>query len=772
MQFHDYFVLQNEDDEWSTDIDDSFQDFYATLSNQLHVMRNVDNTRHSPKQSVSSTEHTIYQFDSMPVNVYVFVDKHQKFFKKKLILAVPPQIYQPTADSADGVVYIQCNSQGLVTNHTSDDLSEAADTNLEKNILTLSPYVHDSKAKVLATSKPEVYHVFPIPQDAKLINYPLPDMDFHPAQLKLLPSSRGNNFSEDNTFTPTDTQSLSHNQQKKTGLHALRKFRKFESLPSLERLPMITMGSAAKSRQLDYWKHQDDSEHEPLLLLSNTPHDFSQNSLNAFILSNIWWMLLTLLGMFALGGLLFYLLHTRQLKQMELNSQQQLQELHEQQQLLLSKQKAAMKEKLKESIALHSRVKDTEKVKQIGPLVIHKKKVIGRGSNGTVVFEGELSQRKVAVKRMLKDFHEHIHNEISILIESDEHKHVVRYFAKEEDDLFIYLALELCPCTLDEAIEMHEEDDNAYALNERMLLTQLVEAVHHIHSLNIVHRDIKPQNVLLDSNYHIKLSDMGLGKRIDKERSSFTMGSLHKGAGSIGWHAPEVFQNLNTANADVDEQSLRRLTKKVDIFSLGCVMHYVLSQGEHPYGNPSHRESNIMKGKYDLRHLRGRPDYVSTLIKKMIEPNPKKRYSIEQVMKHPYFWDDEKKLRFLCDVSDELGKEREGSVVFKELEKKKKQIAGVTRKSTGWDSKLDAPLLNGVVKFRKYDFQRVWDLLRLIRNVRTHYREYDQSLKTLLAPYPEGVFLYFDRVFPQLFSVVFSSVSKYWRHREVFELYF
>jgi len=59
---------------------------------------------------------------------------------------------------------------------------------------------------------------------------------------------------------------------------------------------------------------------------------------------------------------------------------------------------------------------------------------LGYGSSGTIVFRGTLGGRQVAVKRMLTAFYEVAKREVSLLLESDEHPHVVRYYAQEEDD--------------------------------------------------------------------------------------------------------------------------------------------------------------------------------------------------------------------------------------------------------------------------------------------------------------------------------------------------
>eukprot|EP01133_Synstelium_polycarpum_P012633 gene12633-14838_t len=80
-------------------------------------------------------------------------------------------------------------------------------------------------------------------------------------------------------------------------------------------------------------------------------------------------------------------------------------------------------------------------------------RVLGTGSCGTIVYEGFLEGRKVAIKRMLKEFIKFADREVSLLLHSDEHMNVVRYHAKEEDGEFIYLALSYCRQSLDNYVE-------------------------------------------------------------------------------------------------------------------------------------------------------------------------------------------------------------------------------------------------------------------------------------------------------------------------------
>jgi len=219
--------------------------------------------------------------------------------------------------------------------------------------------------------------------------------------------------------------------------------------------------------------------------------------------------------------------------------------------------------------------------------------VLGYGGHGTVVYKGKLEGRYVAVKRMLKAYHLSANREISLLIESDGHPNVVRYFLKELRGDFVYLALELCDMNLQDLINVLKKHrmkvtpfvkkngnskTNTIDMATKKLLFEIASGVKHIHSLRIVHRDLKPANILLarknrimkdeDENengfydtfksqgFVVKISDMGLGKQLVGQ-SSFGFSTMNNsigisvskndgstiagaGPGSVGWQAPEV----------------------------------------------------------------------------------------------------------------------------------------------------------------------------------------------------------------------------------------
>uniref|UniRef100_A0A915B0T1 Protein kinase domain-containing protein n=1 Tax=Parascaris univalens TaxID=6257 RepID=A0A915B0T1_PARUN len=112
----------------------------------------------------------------------------------------------------------------------------------------------------------------------------------------------------------------------------------------------------------------------------------------------------------------------------------------------------------------------------------------------------------------------------------------------ESDSLFRYIALELCDGSLYDYVEREEVRDKC-PLSAMDILLQATSGVAYLHSINIVHRDIKPQNVLLSvpnrhGEVHALISDFGLCKRIQSGRSSVSRRSGL--AGTDGWIAPEA----------------------------------------------------------------------------------------------------------------------------------------------------------------------------------------------------------------------------------------
>ncbi|XP_075558137.1 serine/threonine-protein kinase/endoribonuclease IRE1-like isoform X1 [Dermacentor variabilis] len=392
----------------------------------------------------------------------------------------------------------------------------------------------------------------------------------------------------------------------------------------------------------------------------------------------------------------------------------------------------------------------------VGKISFDTRDVIGRGCNGTFVFKGTFEKRPVAVKRILPDCISLASREVDLLRESDEHPNVVRYFCMEEDRQFCYIALELCEATLQDFVECPGSEDWGH-LEPITLLHQASSGLHHLHSLDIVHRDVKPHNVLISrrnaaGEAKAMISDFGLCKKLSHGRLSFSRKSGV--TGTDGWIAPEMLSGHG------------RATKAVDVFSLGCVFYYVLSGGRHPFGDTLERQANIKHGRHNLSDVGTHGPLGQSLIEQMLHTDPQERPSVSAVVKHPVFWGPKRQLDFFQDVSDRIEKEPPDSAVVRHLER-----GGFEVVRGDWRDHITEELQKDLRKYRTYKGHSVRDLLRAMRNKKHHYRELPQALQSELGTIPEEFVGYFTSRFPLLLPHTYLAMQE-WRTEATLRPYY
>lgn len=154
----------------------------------------------------------------------------------------------------------------------------------------------------------------------------------------------------------------------------------------------------------------------------------------------------------------------------------------------------------------------------------------------------------------------------------------------------------------------------------RRYFQQLVSAVHYCHSKGVTHRDIKPQNILLDHEGNLKVSDFGLSALPELLRD----GLLHTSCGTPAFTAPEVVRRKGYDGA------------KADAWSCGIIL-YLLLAGYLPFN-----EANIavMYQKMYLRDFEF-PCWISKsaqrVISRLLDPNPQNRITIEELIRISWF---------------------------------------------------------------------------------------------------------------------------------------
>ncbi|ESQ47556.1 hypothetical protein EUTSA_v10020787mg [Eutrema salsugineum] len=154
----------------------------------------------------------------------------------------------------------------------------------------------------------------------------------------------------------------------------------------------------------------------------------------------------------------------------------------------------------------------------------------------------------------------------------------------------------------------------------RRYFQQLASALRFSHQDGVAHRDVKPQNLLLDKQGNLKVSDFGLSALPEHLQN----GLLHTACGTPAYTAPEVISRRGYDGA------------KADAWSCGVIL-FVLLVGDVPFD-----DSNIaaMYRKIHRRDYRF-PSWISkqakSIIYQMLDPNPATRMSIETVMKTTWF---------------------------------------------------------------------------------------------------------------------------------------
>lgn len=222
---------------------------------------------------------------------------------------------------------------------------------------------------------------------------------------------------------------------------------------------------------------------------------------------------------------------------------------------------------------------------------------------------------------------EHIMNEKKIMSEATS-EFVVRLYRTFKDTKYLYMLMEAC---LGGELWTVLRDKGCFDDSTTRFYTAcVVEAFGYLHDRGIVYRDLKPENLLLDSNGYIKLVDFGFAKRIGHGRKTWTF------CGTPEYVAPEIILNKGH-----DLSS--------DLWSLGILMFELLT-GSPPFSgsDPMKTYNLILKGIDAVDFPRKITKNANNLIKKLCRDTPSERLGtgrggIKDVVKHKWFegfnWD-------------------------------------------------------------------------------------------------------------------------------------
>lgn len=226
------------------------------------------------------------------------------------------------------------------------------------------------------------------------------------------------------------------------------------------------------------------------------------------------------------------------------------------------------------------------------------RQTIGQGALG-IVYHGQHAMRDVAVKMIDAGVAEHLaelDREVQIMcrLRSAE---IVTLFGVCQEEAATCLVMEyMANGNLYDYLTTHVIDDPN---RQKQWIIEMTKGLHFLHSQNVLHRDLKSANVLINADHHVKVSDFGLS-----QMRTGSIATAHKRSEAMQWMAPEV-RRINPV-----------YSKASDVYSLGVIIWEILSN-QSPF-DTRHRPEVAMQ---DLRGQPGEiPESTPEIYRRLIEP--------------------------------------------------------------------------------------------------------------------------------------------------------
>jgi len=362
---------------------------------------------------------------------------------------------------------------------------------------------------------------------------------------------------------------------------------------------------------------------------------------------------------------------------------------------------------------------------------------LGKGAYGIVwKVEDKETHEILALKKVFGAFQnatdaQRTFREIIFLQELADHENIITLLdvMKADNDKDIYMLFECMETDLHAVIRANILED----IHKRFIIYQLLKAIKYMHSGEVIHRDMKPSNLLLNSECLVKVADFGLARSIEfKEKEASRHPVLTDYVATRWYRAPEIL--LGSTD----------YTKGVDLWSVGCILGELL--GGKPMfpgtstmnqldriieitGRPSAEDIEAINSPFAATMLESLPETqprslasmfpnapedALDILNKLLQFNPNKRITAAQALEHPYleqFHNPEEELVCEHPIQIPISDNKKLSVaayrdelynsVIKVNQAEVKKKTTTKKKSSSTEKKIKKPKTDGEKKEKK-----------------------------------------------------------------------
>jgi len=259
-------------------------------------------------------------------------------------------------------------------------------------------------------------------------------------------------------------------------------------------------------------------------------------------------------------------------------------------------------------------------------------KVLGKGGFGTCYLFRSINKDdmnyyagKIIQKKNVNNQKKSLTDEINIQKLFKNNSKIVGVKDYFEDDDNVYIILEYCK---NKSLQDYliQREGRLKEIEVKCFIFQLLQGLKYLQQKKVIHRDLKPKNLLLDDKNELKIGDFGLVVQLTNEKErKFEI------CGTYNYMAPEIFENEG-----------KGYSFEVDIWSVGIIMYQLLT-GKLPFNGENNDEiqKNILSFQPENLDVSELTPTAADLIKQILVKDPKKRPGINQIVYHFFFHDTE-----------------------------------------------------------------------------------------------------------------------------------